>query len=72
MTRQSILKSFKKDNWSKDWEEADERSPEERFKSVKAIALRMGCLSDDPDTINSFMKYHFKDKHRSKENGTQQ
>jgi len=65
VSKQTILKSFQTND--KDWEEAEKRTPEERFESVKRVAKRMGCLSDNPDTIKKFMKYHFKDKHRNKD-----
>ena len=57
--------------WDDAWEESETRSPQEKFENVKRVAKIMGCLSDNPHTIKSFMKHHFQEKRLNKEIKTQ-
>ena len=44
-------------DWDKEWEDAENRSEDERFENIKEFAKSMGCVSDDKDTIIKFIKY---------------
>ena len=57
--KKGLLDSVSSEEWDNAWKESAKRSPEEKFENIKKIAKRLGCTSDDPETIKKFFDYYF-------------